>query len=699
MAHAQQTEQPATEAQAADESGDDNEVVVLAQRGDEVRIDRRTYTLRQDPAAQSMNMFDVLGRVPSVSVAPSGAVTLLGADNVTIQINGQPAPGQNLEQVLRGIQGSDVERIEVISNPSAQYSAAASGGIINIITKQRFDAGLSGTVQASGDSLNGYHAGISPSWSTGRWAFSGQIGAYGGDQTNDLTRERRDLATDVVTTEEGARDLEYHGLYASRLTAAFQADERNRISLALDASEHNQSQVQNSDLADTLSGPLGAQRLTSDYANTYNGLTFDLQHDGDAPRELVKLSAAVAQFDQNIDNTNLFAPAGGPPNNRYDTTNDYSERSASLTFDVEHPFSEERFLTTGLSADTSETTIGNTLDAISGATPLPYDAEIRGSEQTLAAYATYQFATGDWTWLPGVRAEQYRREVISGGLESDATDDRLFPSLHIRRALSPSINIDVSYSSRIQRPGLPQLDPARRFVDVNRALSGNPNLEPTTTDAFEANFVYQKNGANFSVTFFDRISQDILSQFTDVAGDGVIVTMPVNAGESEQRGLQAMLRGPIGDHWRYSLTGNVLSREFDFLEGGSISRRSAVEYDGVASLDYRDADQNAVGADQLQLELRFQGPRHGLQTEIDQFMITNLTWRRKLTDRLSAVLGAYDVFNAADQVTDVTTADYVEHTEYAAPGTRVRLSLTYQFGNGPVRPPQDGPPPQAGPTF
>src|SRR5687767_5245947 len=90
LAHAQQTPppQPAAPAEEAvpEEIDESDDIVVLAEPGDQVRIDRRTYTLRDDPAAQSTDMFDVLGKVPAVSVAPSGAVTLLGADNVTIQI-------------------------------------------------------------------------------------------------------------------------------------------------------------------------------------------------------------------------------------------------------------------------------------------------------------------------------------------------------------------------------------------------------------------------------------------------------------------------------------------------------------------------------------------------------------------------------------------------------------------------------------
>ena len=272
---------------------------------------------------------------------------------------------------------------------------------------------------------------------------------------------------------------------------------------------------------------------------------------------------------------------------------------------------------------------------------------------------------------------------------------RLFPSVHVRNELTPNINIDVSYTSRISRPGFQQLDPALRFIDVGRAFSGNPNLEPTTTDAYEANFVYQKNGASFSVTFFDRISEDIVSPFTDVVG-GTIVTMPVNAGTSEQRGLQALLRGPLGERWRYSLSGNVLSREYDVLSGGVISRREDIEYDGVAQLDYRDPDQEAVGANQFQFEVRFVGPRYGLQTESDPFYMANFTWRRRLTPRLFGVFMVQDIFESTDQFTEITTDDYIERAEFESSGIRFRLALTYQFGSGPQRPPPDqqpgGPP-------
>lgn len=690
VAHAQQAApaSPPLASAAANEEEENDDIVVLAEPGDQIRIDRRTYTLRDDPVAQSTNMFDVLGRIPSVSVAPDGGITLLGADGVQIQINGRPVPGDNLEQVLRGIPGGSVERIEVITNPSAQYAADASGGIINIITRRRFDAGFNGSIQASADSLGGYHFGVSPSYSSGQWAFSGQTGVYGGEGDNDLTRERQTPPGGAATNEDGLRHFEYNGFYLSQLQAAYSPTERRRMSLSLDGGEHNFNLEQGSALSNT-SGPLSTTASTSD--NTFNSaqITFDFQQRGEAPRELIKFNSVLSQFTGDSRSRFAITPAGGGGIVSYATRSEQDTLSFASDFDMEQPLPSEQFLTLGTAFDHLDQTIDSTLSPISGAAPPAFTSRLEGTSQTLAAYSTYQFSTGDWKWLPGVRVEGYRREVGSGALETDDTDVRAFPSLHIRNELTPRINIDLSYSSRIQRPGFEQLDPALRFNDANRATSGNPNLEPMTTDAFEANLVYQNAGASFSVTFFDRITQDNWSQFTDVNGGGVIVTMPVNAGESEQRGLQALLRGPLGENWRYSISGNVLNREFDYLGNTGLTRREAVEYDGIAQIDYRDADQEAVGADQYQFEVRFQGPRHGLQSERSEFVTANFTWRRRLTSRLFGVLNVQDIFDSADQVSEITTDDYYERTEFDSPGTRLRIALTYQFGSGPQRPPQD----------
>lgn len=687
---------PPAHAGAADEEVTEEDPIVVLAPGDQVRIDRRTYTLREDPLAQSTNMLDVLGRIPSVSVAPSGAISLLGADNVTIQINGQPVPGTNLEQVLRGITGAEVERIEVITNPGAQYSAAASGGIINIITRQRFDSGVNGSVQAGIDTLGAYHVGVSPSWSRGPWSLSGGFGVWGGDQSQDFERERTVLSSGDTTLEQGDQQVEFGGRYLSRLTLGYRPSERQRYTIALDHVRGGNDVLRETETTDT--GVLVSEQSNLNSVEFYNDqINLEFQQDGARPREVFKAFGMVQSHGVEFDQTFDFAPVLGTASQVL-ATQTVDLINANARIEYERPFSEERFLTTGISFDSSDQEIETSRQTLLGpAVPPDYVALLEGRQQTVAGFGTFQFALGEWTLQPGVRAENYRREVISAGIESDEVDTRYFPSVHIRRGLGEHIDVDLSYTSRIQRPGFNQLDPALRFIDVNRAITGNPDLEPSLTDAYEANLTYQNAGRSFSFTLYDRISEDIFSPFTETLLDGTILTTTVNAGTSEQRGVQAILRGPLSERWRYSASVNVFNRAFDVLSGGVLTRRDELEYDGSVSLDYRDPDQNAVGADQVQFELRFQGPRHTLQSDLDEFAVANITWRRKLTDRLYGTLTAQDIFATQNNVSEVTTDTYFERTEFSSPGARVRFALTYQFGAGPQRPPQDQQQPGAPP--
>lgn len=632
-------------------------------------------------------MFDVLGRIPSVSVAPSGAVTLLGADNVTIQLNGQPVPGTNLEQVLRSITGAEVERIEVITNPSAQYSAAASGGIINIITRQRLTAGFTGSVQAGVDSMGSSNGGVSANWSRGPWTLSGGFGFWDGDQTQDFEREREIFGSGDTTVETGDQVVEFGGRYLSRLTLGYRPNDRRRMSIALDNVRGGNDILR--ETATTLNGAPSSTQSNLNQVEFYNDqINLDFQQDGSRPREQLRANSMFQWHGVDFEQRFAFTPTIGVASEALATnSSDLMNTNSRLEYD--RPLGENQFLSVGLSFETSNQEINNSRTTIVGpALPPDFVTLLEGRQQTLSAYGTFQFETGDWTWQPGVRAENYRREVESGGLEDDDVDLEYFPSIHIRRALTDSINMDLSYTSRIQRPGFQQLDPNPRFVDVDRVVVGNPALQPTFTDAYEANFTYQAEGKSFGLTFYDRISDDVFSPFTEVVG-GIITSTTVNAGTSEQRGVQAIVRAPINENWRYSATINLMEREFDALSGGTITRRNEFEYDGSVSLDYRDQDQNAVGADQVQFEVRFQGPRHTLQSDLDEFAFANVTWRRKVTDRLYFSLIAQDIFSSQSNVSEITTDDYFERTEFESPGARVRLGLTYQFGSGPQRPPQD----------
>ena len=662
-----------------------DEVVVLAPRSDEVRIDRRTYLIANDPIAQSTNMYDVLGRIPQVSIAPSGAITLLGAQGVTVQVNGQAVPGGSLEQILRGMTGSEIERIEVITNPSAQYSAASSGGIINIITRQRFSSGLTGSLSGSADSRSAYQVSASPTWTRGPWTLGGRINLTDNINTNESELLRQELSTGAITSETGRGDVDF--LFGNGgLLGVYRPDDRHRASLSLEGFGANAEADQHNDHRDA-AGLLYVQQQRSHNDNLFNRLVFDYQLRGENRRQLLHLNAALSDNESDSDTVVTRTPSSGALS-QFATINNQATTGFNSRLDLEQPLPDDHFLTTGVAFDISDQTIDYALNNLIGMAAPNFASTLDGRQQTIALFATYQFETGPWTWLPGLRAEDYRREVSALGAQTDTTDLRFFPTLHVRRTLFPHLDLDLSYSSRIDRPNIPTLDPSVRFSDATHARTGNPNLRPTTIDAYEVNLTYLNGGTQYGVTFYERVRDDIVSPFASQTGAVTLSTF-VNAGTSDERGLSFIARGPLSRRWRYSVNANFMNREADRLFGGVITRDSNFEYDGNAQLEFRDLNQSEIGADNLQFDLRFQGPRHTLQTEADEFFVANVSWRRRLTERLFSFVQVQDVFDSVPNTSRITTDTYFERSENRSGGTRVRVSLTYQFGAGAA----DRPPP------
>jgi outer membrane receptor protein involved in Fe transport len=146
-------DQPAVVAPA--EAPDQSDVIeVVGTRSDQaLKIDRRTYRVQQNPHTAQKDSVQLLRGLPAVTITPDDTIMLLGAPNVTIQIDGRPVSNPDTIAYLRTLHGSDIERIEIITNPSAQYSALGTGGIINFVLRKKQDEGVSGNASSEITSL------------------------------------------------------------------------------------------------------------------------------------------------------------------------------------------------------------------------------------------------------------------------------------------------------------------------------------------------------------------------------------------------------------------------------------------------------------------------------------------------------------------------------------------------------------------
>src|SRR3954462_10659502 len=148
----------------------DEAIVVTAPPGDRTLIDRETYLVRDTPLAQTKPALEVIRNLPSVTVDAAGQLRLLGSRSVKILIDGRDTADAN--SILENLQASRIARIEVMTNPPAQYSAYGSAGIINIVLRKSFAEGLAGSAVASVGDLGYLTARGSPTWSRGKWSLA-----------------------------------------------------------------------------------------------------------------------------------------------------------------------------------------------------------------------------------------------------------------------------------------------------------------------------------------------------------------------------------------------------------------------------------------------------------------------------------------------------------------------------------------------
>ena len=669
----QNTEQPLTV----------DDVVVVAERPAVLnQIDRRIYDIGRDPAAQTSPLIEILQKVPSVSVDPQGRVRLLGQANVSILIDGQrPA---SADAVLRTLTGANIDRIEVMTNPGVQYGPVGTGGIINIITKQRTTPGVTGTLVATGETLGTYRLVLSPIWTVGRWTTSSNV-TLSTQTSEDRSSSARDVfaAPGVVASH---MDEFYLGETDARTVVGtlkfdFRLSDAQRFNLSLDAG----TSTFDSDRRGRFVSPDApltdhAERSLGDIGINNTGVTLGYTRTGPQDGEELTLAAKVGVFgfpsSRDFSSDYVRAPSF---NSAFRTVDDLDMDDQSLKVDYKRPLSGDRITTAGFSWERNGQTIDRSLQTLTGPA-LSSSRHIDSARNVTAVYGTLQFGLAGFTVLPGLRLEYQDFAIASAGTTGGNSGFDLYPSLHLDRPINDDLKLGLSYARRINRPDAQRLDPALNFSRALEASRGNPDLRPQTTDSFEARLDYTQPRWSLSATAYDKESQDLWTYFEERRPDGLIISTTINAGTASDRGLELSARGRLQEGFSYVSTVNLFASTKLVQERGTQRDRTDFAYTSSLQLEYAAPTHEGLEAEKIQLSVTYNGPRRFFQAESAPYVNANLTWRRPLTRRTTAVLTALNVFNNASGESRTLTDTFSETSRYDNRGSQLRLGLTYRLG-------------------
>jgi outer membrane receptor protein involved in Fe transport len=656
-------------------------------------IDRKVYTVTDDVQASFGALSDILTAIPSVDVDPDGNLTLRGDSNVLILVDGKPSPlfsGSKAGDNLQSFPAKDIERIEVLTTPPPQYRAAGAAGVINIVTRKRQAEGAAGSLQASkgegGRSVvgadGGYRAGgLSVSLSAGyRHDFRERLLAS--DVRSPLTPPGQQEDSTSVLSEQSHREVP-----SASARVDYALDERNSLNGSFSWLRRGGPRAYA--LTDTTTGAAGTvssatERLShghdpnTDYDERL-GYVRKLAHPGEALE--ISLHRATSQQIERYDYTNeSFIPAASA----HDSYLILRENHATSELGVDYvlPFTTARVLKLGYLFEQDDYRYGNTggdVDPVTGLDLIDptVSHEFKVRQQIHAGYASYQAGIGPWSFVAGARVE---RTGIDAQLLTDATASSqhylgLFPSLHVERSVSDAGTLSLGASRRVTRPDPSNLDP---YVDHEYApnlSSGNANLKPEYSQAYEVGYGTQTHGQAWQATVYYRRNRDTVTDVTQYLGGGVSLTTKDNLPHDAAAGLELTSDGHIGERLSYSLSANLFHAQIDASALGFSDLKSTDGVNAKLKLDYR-----ATPHDAAQISVTRTDRRLTPQGYIGALNIVNVGYRHQLRSDLTALVTVSDAFNGQRVERLLTTPTFTGEYLREVRGRIAFVGMVYSFG-------------------
>ena len=674
-------------------------VVVGRQPLVEVQPDRLVYNAAQDIGNAGGTATDVLRKAPLLAVDGAGNVTLRGSTNFKVLVNNHPSPAlaQNLTQALKGFSADQIQRVEVITTPSARDDGEGTAGIINIVLKKGARRQVNGHVGASGGnrateltSALGFRRGpvsVNAAASTGTW--------YEPDQ---LTRRRLGFsALGTDTLMQRGRRLNSGQWYNATLSLDYDPAEQHRFALTGTLSGY-QGQGQR-DLFNQLISPDKALNQLFTRANT--------EYVGNASREvtgtytrtfaqarrewsvLTQYSHNAGTFGYVFDQFTNSAVALAPDRA------DYRERSQGRTpgleitaqTDYKQPFGETKTLEVGLKAIFRRTGAVATVEGLMpGQTPDFATLAGRGTDfsyaqDVQAAYASYATSLGKK--LTATLGSRVERTSFSADFRASGTS--LAPRSYVSGLPNASVNytfrqdtssLRLAYSRRITRPYIDYLNP---FVDRSNPQNttyGNPDLAPELTDAYEVSYHTLVRAAPVIFSGAVRHTGNAIEAVRLATGTpGVTAQTYANVTSTTYYQLTLYGTAKFTKQWEASGGPNAQYVVFLSPDRELLRRGFSAGMNVDTSYHFRR---------QLTAQASLSGvlPTPSLQGQGGASLYYSVGVKKALLgEKAEVTLNVTNPFNDSfPNRSSITTAFIDEHTEYRSYQRAFRLSLNYRFG-------------------
>lgn len=513
-----------------------DEVTIVAEVSTiQQKVDRKVITVGKDLTTAGASASDIMNNIPSVSVdQQTGNISLRGNENVRVMVDGKLS-NVPIAQLLKQIPSTSIKQIELITNPSAKYNPEGMSGIINIKLHKNTQIGFNGNfnVGITKEIFAKFNSSIDMNYRNGKFNFYGNYGNNIGKHDNFGGIDRLD--------DNSRQDFKFGNNNKShlyKLGVDFYMNDKNTISFFT-----NQNIFKGNGFGSTLINydNLFQSQLFSNVSENSSGqYNLAYKHEFNDEDETLEIEVDYNDFENDeIANFDFFNFSF--PTNYVDNV-DTKRNQTTVNVDYVKPVNEKTKIEAGLEArlfdsDIDYMSTGQTFSSEGNIIPTP-STDFKYNRDIYSAYFTYGKTLEKWNYQIGVRAEQVNVTADALRLFDDSSTElipftndyfQVYPSAFLTYNPSEKNSYQMSFSRRIDRPGLQQVNPIREWSTPRVSSFGNSELQPQFTNSIETNYTRQLENGSITAGIFYRIIEDNINRYvyidrTDVTASNAILS-------------------------------------------------------------------------------------------------------------------------------------------------------------------------------
>ncbi len=676
-----------------------DEIVVVGEGPSimESSIDKRTYNVDQDMTSMGGDAADILNNIPSIEVDNEGNISLRGSGGVRILIDGRESAMTSGDDPLAGIPASAIERVEIVTNPSARYSPEGTAGIINIVLKKTKMRGFNGNISLTAATGNLYNGSVNFNYRNEKVNVFANYGfRYSENLRRNYSKRYTFIGDDTQFLDQDNGGDNLRRSHTASLGADFFLKANHTLGVSVSGSDrnrkgwglHSNNLYWNDNLVEywnrDVEDPRG--RNSIDINTNYK---WDFTDEKAGSLMLTATGSIGNNRSYSFFKEHHYDGMGTPLVNGYrfqEQDREGETQRYSFNADLTRAINDKMKYETGLEvrinrmrddnlATIFDTVTSTVIEDLNTTNRLVHDEDF---------YSAYGIFAHDVTKLfkyqIGLRLEQafVSPQFITSNQNFSFQYFKVYPSVHLAFGDDDMGTFFLSYSRRVSRPRHWQMNPFPRVDDPQNIRKGNPGLQPEFINSIELGYEKMWENGSIATTGYFRHTENKIQRLTEFTPDGVSISTFDNINQAFDYGLEIIGTYNPFPWWRNMLSFNAYESRLKTTFNGEDLSNKGITWDMKINTTFSFFN----GRTNVQFNGGYSSPRHTVQGVSRwnpgfDFGVT----QSFLDKNLIFGIRVSDVFDQQGYYSEVYTQNREQETQYKWTSRRLHFTVTYKFGN------------------